>query len=124
MFATGFFLLAETHVEEPHRTRIIQQLEQMGFEIYDVGRKHVVVFYVEAPDIKSLENIIKAAEQIEGVAKAYIVYGFMGDEEMRRRINEAILRGEIVLDESTIRYIDWILAKLTGKPRQTEDVRP
>ncbi len=121
VFATGFILLAETHIEEPLRSQVLSKLEQMGFELYEVGRKHVVVFYVEAPDVKRLEEVIKAAEAIEGVAKAYIVYGFMGDEEKRREINEAIWRGDVVLDETTIRYIDWILSKLQGK---AEDVRP
>ena len=113
-FVTGFILIAPSHRREPERSKVLEHLQKLGFELYDVGKESVVVFYLEAPTIRDIEDIIKAAEQHDGVAKAYITYGFVGDEAMRRWLNEAIERGEVELDETTIQYIKKILEKLTG----------
>jgi hypothetical protein len=114
-FVTGFILLTAGYREEPKRSEVLRHLESLGFELYDVGKPSVVVFYLEAPTIKDIENIIKTAESHEGVAKAYITYGFVADEATRRWINEALERGEIELDESTVEYIRKILEKLTSE---------
>ncbi|RUM46600.1 MAG: hypothetical protein DSY37_04920 [Hyperthermus sp.] len=111
-FATGFILLTPHYRSEPGRSEVIKYMERLGFEVYDVGKPAFLVFYVEADDVDSLENIIKIVEEHDGVAKAYIAYGFMGDDYLREYINEALERGEIELDESTINYIKSILAKL------------
>jgi hypothetical protein len=114
-FVTDFILLTTAYREEPKRSEVLKYLESLGFELYDVGKPSVVVFYLEAPTIKDIEDIIKAAESHEGVAKAYITYGFVADEATKRLINEGLEKGEIELDETTIEYIKKILAKLTGE---------
>ncbi len=114
-FVTGFILINPAYREEPRRSQVIKYLQELGFELYEVGKPAAVVFYLEAPTIKDIENIIKIAEQHDGVAKAYIAYGFTGDEQLHRWINEALERGELELDETTIEYIRKIIEKLEGK---------
>ena len=121
-FAAGFMLVIPRWRDEPKRSELKKWLEEMGFEVYEAGKPNFLVFYVEAPDVKSLEEKIKAAERHEGIAKAYIAYGFMADDETRRMINEALEKGEMELDQSMIDYLKTILAKLEGlgEKRQTQ----
>lgn len=114
-FMTGFFLVLKPYREEPKRSELKQYLEQLGFEIYDVGKPHALVFYVEGDTIKDVENKIKMAESHDGIAKAYIAYGFTGSREMKEWLNEMLERGEIELDQSTIEYLKTILAKMGVK---------
>ncbi len=114
-FMTGFFLVLNPYREEPKRSELKQYLEQLGFEIYDVGKPHALVFYVEGDTIKDVENKIKMAESHDGIAKAYIAYGFTGSREMKEWLNEMLERGEIELDQSTIEYLKTILAKMGVK---------
>jgi hypothetical protein len=116
-FASGFFLLTQRYREEPRRSELKNYLEQLGFEVYEVGKPSFLVFYVEAPSPKALEDVIKTAERHEGVAKAYIVFGFLSDDSVREWLNEAIVRGEVELDKSTLNYIRGILSKLTSVKR-------
>ncbi|BES81453.1 hypothetical protein [Pyrodictium abyssi] len=111
-FAAGFLLLTPHYRDEPKRREVKQYLENLGFELYEVGKQAFIVFYVEAPNPKALEDVIKMAEQHDGVAKAYIAFGFMGDDAVREWINDALARGELELDESTKEYIRGILAKI------------
>lgn len=113
-FASGFFLLTQRYREEPRRSELKNYLERLGFEVYDVGKPSFLVFYVEAPSPKALEDVIKTAERHEGVAKAYIAFGFLSDNSVKEWLNEAIARGEIELDKSTLDYIRGILSRLTG----------
>ncbi|AEM39186.1 hypothetical protein Pyrfu_1328 [Pyrolobus fumarii 1A] len=114
-FASGFVLLTAEYKDEPKRSEVKKHLESLGFEVYDIGDPYRIVFYVEVDDLGGLERIIKAAETHEGIAKAYIVYGFLGDSETKRRINEALLSGEAELDESTRELIEWILSRLKAQ---------
>ncbi len=114
-FMTGFFLVLKPYREEPKRSELKQYLEQLGFEIYDVGKPHALVFYVEGDTVKDVENKIKMAESHNGIAKAYIAYGFTGSREMKEWLNEMLERGEIELDQSTIEYLKTILAKMGVK---------
>jgi hypothetical protein len=111
-FAAGFLLITAPYRKEPKRSDLKRHLEQLGFELYEVGKEAFIVYYVEAPDFKSLESIIKTAEQHEGVAKAYIAYGFVADDATRWFINEALARNEIELDESMIEYLKQILSRI------------
>ncbi len=111
-FATGFILITPHYREEPKRSEVKRYLEELGFEIYEIGNPGFIVYYVEAPDPKALEDVIKLAEQHDGVAKAYVAYGFMADDQMRQWINDALESGELVLDETMIDYIKTILAKM------------
>lgn len=111
-FATGFLLLAPHYRDEPKRSEVKQYLENLGFELYEVGKPFFIVFYVEAPNPKALEDVIKTAEQHNGVAKAYIAFGFMADDAVKEWINDALARGELELDETTKEYIRGILAKI------------
>ncbi len=114
-FMTGFFLVLKPYREEPKRSELKQYLEQLGFEIYDVGKPHALVFYVEGDTVKDVENKIKMAESHDGIAKAYIAYGFTGSREMKEWLNEMLEQGEIELDQSTIEYLKTILAKMGVK---------
>ena len=114
-FMTGFFLVLGPYRQEPKRSELKKYLEQLGFEIYDVGKPHALVFYVEGETVKDVENKIKMAEDHDGIAKAYIAYGFTGSREMKDWINEMLERGEIELDESTIQYLKTILEKMGVK---------
>jgi hypothetical protein len=111
-FAAGFLLLTPHYREEPKRSEVKQYLENLGFEVYEVGKPAFIVFYVEAPNPKALEDIIKTAERHDGVAKAYVAFSFMADNDVREWINEALARGELELDQSTKEYIRAILAKI------------
>ncbi len=113
-FASGFFLLTQPYREEPRRSELKNYLEQLGFEVYEAGKPSFLVFYVEAPSPKALEEVIKTAERHEGVAKAYIAFGFLSDNSVKEWLNEAIARGEIELDQSTLNYIRSILSRITG----------
>lgn len=111
-FAAGFFLIAPHYREEPKRSEVKRHLEGLGFELYEVNKPSFIVFYIEAPSPKALEDIIKTAEQHGGVAKAYIAFGFMGDNSVKEWINDALARGELELDQSTKDYIRGILARI------------
>ncbi len=89
-----------------------KELERLGFELYEVGRPAVLVYYVEAETVKELEEKIKAAEALDGVIKAYIVYGFLAGNEVREWINKSLESGELELDNTTREYIKWILKRL------------
>jgi nitrate reductase NapAB chaperone NapD len=111
-FAAGFFLITPHYRKEPKRSEVKKYLEQLGFELYEIGKEGFIVYYVEAPDVKALENVIKTAEQHEGVAKAYVAYGFMADDATRSFVNAALESGEIELDQSMVDYLQKILQKL------------
>lgn len=117
-FASGFFLLTAGYREEPGRSEVKEYLQKLGFELYEVGKPSFIVFYVEAPDVKSLEDVIKSAEEHPGVAKAYIAYGFMADNRVKEWINEALAAGELEIDESTREYIRTILSRIAPKERK------
>jgi hypothetical protein len=114
-FMTGFFLVIGEYRSEPKRSELKQYLESLGFEIYDVGKPSALVFYVEGETIKELEDKIKLAEQHDGIAKAYIAYGFTGSRELQDWLNEALERGEIELDQTTINYLKTLLQKIGVK---------
>jgi len=118
-FAAGFLLLAPHYRDEPKRSEVKQHLENLGFELYEVGKPSFIVFYVEAPSPKALEDVIKTAEQHDGVAKAYIAFGFMADDTVKEWINDALARGELELDETTKEYIRGILAKIAPGMKST-----
>ena len=84
----------------------------MGFELYEVGRPDVVVFYVEAPSVEELERVVREAERLEGVLKAYIAYAFLASDEVREWVNRALEAGEVELDETTRRELERIAAAL------------
>ena len=111
-FMTGFFLLADTHTSPEKRAEVLEYLRRLGFELYEIGAERLIVFYVEAPTIKDVENLVKMAESHPGVVKAYIAFGFVGDKAKEEEINRMIETGELEIDESTIEYIKTILAKL------------
>ena len=111
-FATGFILIAPHYRKEPKRSELKQYLAGLGFELYEIGKEGFIVYYVEAPDFKEVEKLIKTAERHDGVAKAYIAYGFVADESTRWFINEALAEGEIEIDETTLDYIKKILSRL------------
>ncbi|ABM81207.1 hypothetical protein [Hyperthermus butylicus] len=113
-FASGFMIITQPYRSEPKRSEVRQHLERLGFELYEVGKDAFIVFYVEAPTLADIEEIIKAAERHEGIAKAYVVYAFAGDNATKEWINWALERGEIELDESMMEYIRNILVKLKG----------
>jgi|GEM_PF-2191898 len=115
-FAAGFLLITPPYRKEPKRSEVKQYLQSLGFELYEVGKEAFIVYYVEAPDVKSLENVIKTAEMHEGVAKAYVAYGFMADDATRQFVNAALEAGELELDESMVEYIQEILKKLGAAP--------
>jgi len=117
-FAAGFLLLTPPYRKEPKRSEVKQHLQGLGFELYEVGKESFIVYYVEAPDVKALENVIKAAEMHEGVAKAYVAYGFMADNATRDYVNAALAAGELELDESMLNYIRKILEKLGAASAQ------
>ena len=120
-FAAGFFLITPPYRKEPKRSEVKKYLESLGFELYEIGKESFIVYYVEAPDFKSLENVIKMGEQHDGVAKAYVAYGFVADDSARWYINEALESGELELDESMVEYIKQILSRLVPsgeKPSQ------
>ncbi len=114
-FASGFILVAPHYREEPKRSEVRKHLENLGFEVYDVGKPAFLVFYVEAPNPKILEDVIKTAETHEGIIKAYIVFGFLADNSVKEWINDALARGEIELDESILNMIKDILVKLSKR---------
>ena len=113
-FATGFVVLAEAYQGGEKRREVIGFLESLGFEVYDVGKPRVLVFYVEADTVKALEDVIKAAERHDGVVKAYVVYGFLGDREAEEMINRGLEEGWIELDETMVDYLNRILRRLEG----------
>jgi nitrate reductase NapAB chaperone NapD len=112
-------ILEPSYQEEPRRSSLKKRLEEMGFEVYEVGRSDVLVFYVEGDTIENLEQKIRAAEESEGVVKAYIAYAFLASDEVREWVNRAIESGEVVLDETTVRELRRILEALRG----VEDAR-
>ena len=114
VFAAGFFLITPHYREEPKRSEVKRYLGSLGFELYETGKPAFIVYYIEidTDNFKELEKRIKMAEGHDGVAKAYINYGFTAGEDVHRWINEALERGELELDQSTIDYIKTILAKL------------
>ena len=114
-FATGFIVIHPRYREGERRREVLDHLARLGFEVYEVGRPAVVVYYVEAPTVKELEERIKAAEAHEGVLKAYIVYGFLAPDSVREWLNRAILEGEVELDPSMLEMLDKIISALTGK---------
>jgi len=119
-FAAGFMLVIPRWRDEPKRSELKRYLESLGFELYETGKPNFIVFYVEAPDVKALEEKIKTAERHEGIAKAYIAYGFMADDETRWMINEMLARGELELDKSMIDYLKTILARLEAAQQRQQ----
>lgn len=111
-FAAGFFLIIPRWRKEPQRSELKKYLESLGFELYEPGKPNFIVFYVEAPDVKSLENVIKMAEKHEGVAKAYISYGFLADDEVREWINEALESDELEIGDGMLEYLKQIASRL------------
>ncbi len=116
-FAAGFLLITPPYRKEPKRSEVKKHLEQLGFELYEIGKEGFIVYYVEAPDVKALENVIKMAEQHEGVAKAYVAYGFMADDATRGFVNAALEAGELELDKSMVEYLKTILGRLGVEPQ-------
>jgi len=111
-FMTGFFLLNPAYTEPGKREEVLRFLQSLGFELYEVGHERFVVFYVEAPTVDDLDKIIKMAESHDGVVKAYIAFGFLGDKAKEAEIDRALEEGEIELDESMVEYIKWILSRI------------
>ncbi len=111
-FMTGFFLLNPEYAKPDKRGEVIRFLQGLGFELYDVGHERFIVFYVEAPTVDDLDKIIKAAESHDGIVKAYIAFGFLGDEAKEAELDRALEEGEIELDESMVEYIKWILSRI------------
>jgi len=111
-FATGFFLVAPNYRGTEEYARIASQLRELGFEIYETDNPAYLIFYVEAPDVKSLERVIKTGETIEGVAKAFVVWGFLADDDARRELEEMLERGEISLSDEARKYFEDLLRSL------------
>ena len=111
-FATGFFLIAPEYRSAESYNTIASKLRELGFEIYETNNLAYMIFYVEAPDVKSLERIIKTAEGVEGVLKAFIAWGFLADAQAQRELEEMLERGEISLTEEAKDYFRGVLKSL------------
>lgn len=85
-FASGYVLLAEGANAEA----VAGELASMGFEVYYTDVPGKLVYYVESDDIEGLEALIRSAERVPGVLKAYVVYAFLGDREEAMRLEEAL----------------------------------
>ncbi len=112
-FVSGFFLLTTEYEEGEEKSKLISKLQELGFEVYDTGGKFLV-YYIEADSERTLRQLLKHAESIEGIAKAYIVYSFMGSNEMKEYIERGIEEGYIELDESTKKFLKDLIKSLQG----------
>ncbi len=114
-FATGFVLVTPHYRGDPQKIEEIKaHMRNLGFEVYDIGTDLYIVYYIEADTVNEMEDLIKAAESHPGVAKAYVVYGFLQDKATEEAINEMLEKGEIELDEDAKKYIKMVLDQMRG----------
>ncbi len=114
-FMAGYFLLNPEYREGEKRKEVADYLSQLGFEIYDVGLKPYLIFYLEAPSTKDLDEITKMAESHPGVLKAYVAMGVLASDEKIEELAKQLESGEVALDESFVEYLKFILANIRGK---------
>ncbi len=111
-FATGFFLIAPQYRKPEVIAKIREVLHKSGFETYEMDNPAYLLFYVEAPTVDDLIDIIRYAEGVEGVLKAYVAYGFLADKEAEERLNRMLLNKEIGVSEEAKAYYRLILSKI------------
>ena len=111
-FATGFFLIAPDYRSPEHYQRILKALREMGFEVYETDNPAYIIFYVEAPDVNSLDKGIRMGESVEGVAKAFVVWGFLADDAAREELERMLENGEISLTEEAKKYFEHVLKSI------------
>jgi len=111
-FATGFFLIAPDYRDPENYSKILKRLRDMGFEVYETDNPAYVVFYVEAPDVNTLDRGIRLGEKVEGIAKAFVVWGFLADDNAREELERMLERGEISLTEEAKKYFEHLLRNL------------
>ncbi len=111
-FATGFFLIAEDYRNPDSLSKIVNTLRQMGFEVYETDNPAYLLFYVEAPDVDTLVRGIRMGEQVEGVAKAFVAWGFLADDKAREELERLLESGQISLTEEAKKYFQYVLSQL------------
>jgi len=111
-FATGFFLIAPQYRNPEVIAKIREELAKAGFETYEMDNPAYLLFYVEAPTVDDLVDVIRYAEGIEGVLKAYIAYGFLADKEAEERLNQLLENKEIGVSEEAKAYFRLVLSRI------------
>ncbi len=112
-FVSGFFIVAAGYETGEKRDDLINKLREIGFEVYDTGGKFLV-YYIEAENEKTIQRLLKHAESVDGITKAYVVYSFVGSSEMKEYIERGIEEGYIELDESTKKFLRELVKSLLG----------